>query len=1001
MTEEPPGGDQADDGTGRALEVLGHLAPGTPIRALLAAVADTAGRASAAADGPEGPFLSVLVRTQGRRRATLVETLLSLAAQDSDDFEVLLLAHDVAPDGRAALEALVGEFHPSFSRRVRVVPVHGGGRSRPLNAGAAVAAGRYLAVLDDDDLAFAGWVSGFAAAAGRAPGHVVRTSVAVQVAAARPGAWDEQDGYEVTTAPALDYPPRFDFLDHVDDNRTPINGYAVPRVLVTALGQGWDESLPVLEDWDLLLRAASLCGVEDTATVGALLRSWADSASSKTEHDPVMWRTTHGRVIDKRDRLPLLLGRGAMSRLEKLTKAAVRARLANREVVQLARELRLAQEALARTTQEATALHAQLADTRERIDELLASTTWRVMEGPRRLSAAGRRLRGTLRGAPVAPSGPRPDVAPPHPVDHTDPVAYRDWVARFDTYDKEALARLRARLAALSPGPRISVVMPVHDPDPAHLRAALASVRSQLYRDWELCIADDGSTDPAVASLLRRAARRDGRVKVVRRPEAGHISAATNSALALASGDWVAFLDHDDVLPPHALAAMALAVDGHPGAGVCYSDEDKLDAEGLRHSPYFKPEFDPRLLVGQNYLTHLLLVRRDLVAGVGGLRVGLEGAQDWDLVLRVTERLEPDQVVHVPHVLYHWRAHAASTAEAGSAKPYAADAGRRAVAGHLERTASPGEVEREPASGHVRVRWPLPDPAPRVSIVVPTRDGRLLEQCVESVLGVTDYPDFEVVVVDNDSRDPAVLDYLEARQGDRMRVRHDPRPFNYSALNNEAVAGCQGAMVCLLNDDTQIVDPRWLGELVREVSRPGVGAAGAKLLYENGTIQHAGVVLGIGDVAGHAYRGWPSSSLGYMGRLKLAQTMSAVTGACMLVRRQAWDEVGGLDERDLAVAFNDVDFCLRLGRAGWRVVWTPYAELFHLESLSRGSELLREREFAREIDVMKRRWSRALVSDPAYNPNLTLVYEDWSLAWPPRVSLVDDAPPADGAGLPD
>ncbi|MDE3087412.1 MAG: glycosyltransferase family 2 protein, partial [Acidobacteriota bacterium] len=287
MTEEPPEGDQADGVAGRAQEVLRHLAPGTPLRVLLAAVADTAGRAAhTATAAPGGPFLSVLVRTQGRRQATLQETLLSLAAQDSEDFEVLLLAHDVAPDRREVLEVLVAEFHPSFSRRVRVVPVDGGGRSRPLNAGAAVAAGRYLAVLDDDDLAFAGWVSGFEAAAGRAPGHVVRTSVAVQVATARPGAWDGQDGYEVTTALALDYPPRFDFLDHVDDNRTPINGYAVPRALVTALGQGWDESLPVLEDWDLLLRAASLCGVEDTATVGALLRSWMDSASSKTEHDP-------------------------------------------------------------------------------------------------------------------------------------------------------------------------------------------------------------------------------------------------------------------------------------------------------------------------------------------------------------------------------------------------------------------------------------------------------------------------------------------------------------------------------------------------------------------------------------------------------------------------------------------------------------------------------------------------------------------------------------------
>ena len=982
---------------------LGQLEPDTPLRRLLARISEDA----ASAPGPEepargGPFLSVLVRTQGRRAATLAETLLSLAGQSCQDFEVLLLAHDVGPDAMAALEGLVGGFHPSFAGRVRIVPVEGGGRVRPLNVGAEAAAGRYLAVLDDDDLAFGGWVADFLAAEGRAPGHVLRCSVAVQQVAPRsaPGGDDEGD-YEVKSKPHLDYPLRFDLFEHVEDNRTPINGMALPRAVVTAVGQRWDESLPVLEDWDQLLRVASLCGVEDTGAVGAMLRSWlGDASTSKSAHDSGVWDEAHARVVARWDEEPLLLDRGSMTRLVRLKRTELAARLANQEVVALARQLRLAQEALARSNQEAATLHARLAGTAARLEEVLTSTTWRAMEGPRRVSGALQRLRATVRGRP-APGAPAADAPPPHPVPQNDPGWYRQWVDRFDTLDRATEAASRRRLATVSPAPRLSVVMPVYDPDPGFLRDAVESVRAQLYADWELCIADDCSTDPEVGAVLDRLARRDRRIKVVRRTENGHISAATNSALALASGDWVAFLDHDDVLAPHALALMALHIAARPDAQLLFSDEDKLGADGGRLSPYFKPEFDPRLLAGQNYLTHLLVVRRELVTALGGLREGLEGAQDWDLVLRATEQLEPEQIVHVPHVLYHWRAHAASTAEAGAAKPYAWEAGRRAVAEHLARAGGGGETTILPGSGHIRVRWPLPHPVPSVGIVIPTRDGRLLRQCVESILATTRYPDYRILIVDNGSRDPAVLDYLEVRQGDRVAVMHDPRPFNYSALNNAAVARGDDDLVCLLNDDTQIVEPGWLEEMVREISRPRVGAVGAKLLYEDGTIQHAGVVLGIGDVAGHAYRRFPRDADGDMGRLKLAQRMSAVTGACMLVRRQAWEEVGGLDEDRLAVAFNDVDLCLKLGRAGWKVVWTPCAELFHLESLSRGTELLREKEFAAEIDTMKQRWSALLRADPAYNPNLTLNWEDWSLAWPPRASLLDDRSPAGDSGLTD
>jgi GT2 family glycosyltransferase len=570
------------------------------------------------------------------------------------------------------------------------------------------------------------------------------------------------------------------------------------------------------------------------------------------------------------------------------------------------------------------------------------------------------------------------------PVDPIPQDQYQIWIDAFDTVDSLARLEIRDRVAALDHSPLISVVMSVHDTPEDFLRAAVMSVTEQLYENWELCIADDASTIGHVTDVLEELRSADPRIKVVRRAENGGICAATNSALSLAEGEWVAFLDHDDVIPEHALALAVVALAEQPGAGLLYTDEDKLDGHGNRHSPYFKPDFDPLLLLGQNYLTHFLLVRRDLVAAVGGIRPGFEGSQDWDLALRVTERIEPSQVVHVPHILYHWRSHTGSTSAALAAKPYAADAGRRAVEEHLSRSGRGAVVSMLP-SGHLRVTWDLPDEPPLVSVVIPTRDGKLLRQCIDSLLNKTDYPHLEVMVVDNGSRDPDVLAYLRDRQVD-VQVIRDERPFNYAALNNEAVKQTNGEVVCLLNDDTEVIEGCWLEDMVRQLCQPDVGAVGAKLYYSDGTIQHGGVVLGIGGVGGHAYRHVSGESTGSMGRLMLAQTMTAVTGACMAVRRRAWEELGGMDEVNLPIAFNDVDFCLRLREGGWKVVWTPEAKLIHHESITRGPEIHRRAGFAAEGRYILRRWGDALHDDPAYNPNLSTAAEDFSLAWPPRVS---------------
>jgi glycosyltransferase involved in cell wall biosynthesis len=565
--------------------------------------------------------------------------------------------------------------------------------------------------------------------------------------------------------------------------------------------------------------------------------------------------------------------------------------------------------------------------------------------------------------------------------------SYDEWVRRFDTLQDSDRTSIRARLDRLPDQPLVSILLPTFNPPATYLTAAIESVIDQMYENWELCIADDASTDPHVADILARYIDRDPRIKVTTRSENGHISAASNTALAMARGMWITPLDHDDLLAEHALALAMLAWSEHQDAAVIYSDEDKIDDHGRRQLPYFKPDFDPLLLLGQNYLTHLLFLRHDLVTAAGGYRLGFEGSQDWDLILRMTEGLHPSRVVHVPHVLYHWRIHDKSTASLVSTKPYALDAGQRAVTEHLARRGLAADVTRIPWLGHNRVRWHLPDHPPLVSIIIPTRDGALLQRCIDSILAFTSYPRFEILVIDNGSRMASTLDYL--RQNDHhLTVIRDDRPFNYSALNNEAVRHASGTALCLLNDDTEVIAEDWLDEIVGHLCLPGVGAVGAKLYYSDGRIQHGGVIVGVGDVAGHAHRMSDRLSPGYCGRLLVAQNFSAVTGACMVVRREAWDEVGGLDEVNLAIAFNDVDFGLRLRQSGWRVVWTPHATLYHHESTTRGTDTAAARvvEYNKEVRYMQSRWAEALKNDPAYNPNLTNESEDFSLAWPPRVS---------------
>jgi GT2 family glycosyltransferase len=531
----------------------------------------------------------------------------------------------------------------------------------------------------------------------------------------------------------------------------------------------------------------------------------------------------------------------------------------------------------------------------------------------------------------------------------------------------------------------ISIITPVYNTPEKYLRLCIDSVLAQSYPHWELCIADDKSTEPHVRKVLTEYQKRDPRIKLVFREQNGHISHASNSALALAKGDFVALLDHDDALPEHALYFMTHAIAEHPEAQILYSDEDKIDINGKRSDPHFKSDWNPDLFYSQNYVSHLGVYKRELLNTIGGFRPGVEGSQDQDLLLRCLPHVSNKQIIHIPKILYHWRTVEGSTAMASGEKSYTTDAGIKVLSEYFQQNGPDGiKIEAGPAPNTYRVRWPIPNPAPLVSLLIPTRDRKTItEVAVRSILDKTTYNSFEIIILDNGSVEPETLDWFAAIQQEDARVqvlRYD-HPFNYSAINNFGAQHAKGNLIGLINNDVEVISPDWLTEMVSHALREDIGCVGAKLYYSNDTLQHAGIIMSLRGVAGHSHKYFPKEHPGYFRRLELTQNLSGVTAACLIVRKSVFKQVGGLDEINLKVAFNDVDFCLKVREAGYRNLWTPYAELYHHESISRGSEDSPEKQarFRGEIEFMQSKWGDALKRDPFYSPNLTRDREDFSI----------------------
>ncbi len=545
--------------------------------------------------------------------------------------------------------------------------------------------------------------------------------------------------------------------------------------------------------------------------------------------------------------------------------------------------------------------------------------------------------------------------------------AYQAWLERHRVIPAQ-LEAMRAAAAKFVQAPLISIITPVFNTPVDWLEQAIASVLAQVYQKWELILIDDASTDGATLAALPGLTTRDPRIRIIRREKTGGISAASNDGLKIATGEWIGLLDHDDFLEPDALFRTAEVLQTKPETDLIYSDEDKLTEQGF-DAPMFKPDWSPDFFLSYNYLCHFTTLRRSLVEEVGGFRPAFDGAQDYDLFLRVIEKTQ--RIHHVPRVLYHWRRSANSTSDNIRRKPKALEAGKKAIDEYLQRRGEPGYVAVDWRTHAYWVKREIVRPR-KISIIIPARDGiPLLERCIASVVAKTSYDDYEIVIVDNDSQSAEARDYFARTP---HRLLHYPGPFNFSAMNNFAVEQTDSPWLLFLNNDVEVIESEWLTAMAEHVQRPEVGAVGARLLYPNDTVQHAGVVLGVGGIAEHAFRGLGAEEPGVCRQLQVTRNYSAVTGACLLTRREVFDEMGGFDEERLPVTFNDVDLCLKMRRAGYLVVYTPFAKLYHHESATR-----RRSEEARETGVMRERWSDFLARDPCYNPNLSREQADFSL----------------------
>jgi len=560
------------------------------------------------------------------------------------------------------------------------------------------------------------------------------------------------------------------------------------------------------------------------------------------------------------------------------------------------------------------------------------------------------------------------------PTRYTDEDIYNKWFLNYQIPNGKEKNKMLEWGVNLKNPPKISILLPVYNSNIKWLSAAINSVRAQTYPHWELCIADDASTNPKIRQFLEKLANRDARIRVLYRSKNGHISACTNSALSLATGTWIALLDHDDLLNCAALTWVAKSIIENPNAKLFYSDEDKIDKHGKHTQAYCKCDWNPALALGQNMFSHLGVFNKELICKLGGLRLGFEGSQDYDLLLRCVDAVERTQIVHIPRILYHMRIHPNSSAS--GAKPYTEFAAERALADHLKRNKIRSRVVS--TRNGFRIMHAMPNPMPFVSIIISTQNQiDYLKQCIKSLLDTTNYPEFEIVIINNYADNKDYFNYLNAIAANLcIRIFTNSRQLDYAKIINSAVAQAKGNFVCLLNENIITLHADWLEELISQAVQPGVGAVGAKLLSPNGTVFHGGLILGIDGVAGFAHQNLLNHEQGYFRRAALVQEISAVDGVLM-INKQLFLEAGGFSSGKLGTLYNNVDCCLKLLELGYHNIYTPFARLSCRNTPNIESD--------EAIEFIQKKWGNQLLNDQAYSPNLSLESNSFCLAEKPRL----------------
>ena len=914
------------------------------------------------------PLVSILIRSTDRE--TLQQTLNSVAAQSYDAIEVWVVA---AKASHQPMPAQIGRFPLHFVTTPEALS-----RTQAANKALGLAQGERLLFLDDDD-----WIT--------------TTHVAVLVQTLKDNATYKAaySQAKAVDASGQDLPEALIGMPYDRSKLLSGNFMVMHSVLFDAvlreLGCRFDEQLELFEDWDFWLQVSRHTDFLFVPKPSAIYRIHQSSGV----HEQVRFIDASYQIIYRKWR--------DLWTTEELSQIMAR----NWEHKDLVTNLARTQTALDVSMHKLTLSQEELAQTQHTkqdlqnlLDTVLQSRSWRWTERLRSLGALARRVRQLVRQqggvlhalrkttTVLLKQGPQAVASAVYRATDQS-FSYAEWIAQNEA-PAHLYSHFKEKSLAWQYQPLVSVVMPTYNSPLHFLAQAIESVQAQVYPNWQLCIADDASTHTEVHAFLKEAAQKDARISIVLRSQNGHISESSNSALEIAKGEWVALLDHDDLLHPMALYELVNTLQSHPEAQVVFSDEDKIDEKGERFGPYFKTDYNPELMWAQNMISHLGCYKKSTLDAIGGFRKGFEGSQDYDLALRVIQRSKPYQIVHIPRVLYHWRAIIGSTALAPNEKPYAETASRKALFEHLAALQIPASVEPAPDLSYMnRVRPLLQKPDPLISLLIPTKDGiDLLKQCIQSVKQKSSYKFYEILVVNNNSLLAESHIYFDQLKREGIRVLDYPHPFNFSAINNFAAAEARGEYLCLMNNDIEVQSSGWMEEMLSFAQLDHAGAVGARLWYPgNQGLQHCGVVVGLGGVAGHAHVGLKKNEKGYFGRPVLHHRCSAVTAACLMIKKSTYFAVGGMDEQ-IAVAFNDVDFCLRLGDAGYHCVYTPSAELIHHESATRGDDLSDENRnrFMGEEAFMKARWGERLNRDPFFSPNLSFSHTDFRMAPLSRVA---------------